>query len=380
MFSQYQTEIIVALLIFLVIITLYIFSKKSKKSKIEELKEAPQEVKLKEIHKLFPEEQELKVKKETVTQTTPQEKIEDENFEMLSGKEEGDFNIDFSESTHTQTASKTIHKRDVPSHEKITKQHFKEFAGERILVAEDNLINQKVIAGLLAESGIELIMADDGQIALDILEEDSNFLMVLMDAHMPRVDGFEATRIIRKNPNYDHILVVALSGDTAADDIAKMRNAGMAEQLEKPLRMEALYDILYAYTGESPSDEKIDEDDEYVEVIETKELHGDKGLQICGGDESFYHEILSEFVKSYKDSDDKLLDFIKTGKLQEADTLLLDIKGVSANIGADLLTGVVSEMKDAIKEEKIEHLYELISLYKRHLERLLRDIENYQNS
>ncbi len=117
------------------------------------------------------------------------------------GKEEGDFGVitpahedKLNDVTDRRKSDKTIQKRSVPEHGKITKQNFSEFAGERILVAEDNPINQKVLLGLLAGSGIELVLADDGQEALDILENDTNFLMILMDAHMPRVDGFEATR------------------------------------------------------------------------------------------------------------------------------------------------------------------------------------------
>lgn len=367
MFSQFQNEIIVAVLVILVLLTLYLFSKKSKKkiSIVEQNEQLKEEQTQKEVNDDLPKDIEEKSVQE-----------EEEIFESLDGKEEGNFDTqDVEINPEQKDEAKTIKKRDVPPHEKITKQHFSEFKGERILVAEDNLINQKVISGLLADSGIELVMADDGQEALDILEKDSDFLMVLMDAHMPRVDGFEATRIIRKNPKYNHILVVALSGDTAADDIKKMRNAGMSEQLEKPLRMGALYDILYAYTGEDRTKEETDE--EYVKVIETKELHGNKGLQICGGDENFYREILKEFVESYKNSDSKLLELIETDELKQADKLLLDIIGVSANIGADLLNGVAIKIKDAISDQKEDQFYELISLYRGHLQKLLKDINNY---
>jgi len=368
MFSQFQNEIIAVVLVILVLFILYIFSRKSNKNALEQEQQQNRTTTLKETHKLFPEEQKPTRKKEEV-------------FETLTGKEEGSFDAPSEKQEEQPLKAKSISKRDVPPHGKITKQHFTEFKGERILVAEDNLINQKVLSGLLAGSGIELVMANDGQEALDILEDDRNFLMILMDAHMPRVDGFEATRIIRANTNYDHILVVALSGDTAADDIAKMRDAGMSEQLEKPLRMEALYNILYAYTGENRSlEEDNNKDEEYIEVIETKELHGDKGLHICGGDEAFYHEILSEFVESYKNSDSKLLELMETDELQQADKLLLDIIGVSANIGADLLKDVATEIKNAINEKKEDTFYELISLYRGHLQRLLKDIHNYQNT
>jgi CheY-like chemotaxis protein len=263
--------------------------------------------------------------------------------------------------------------RDVPTHGKITKQNFKEFSGERILIAEDNLINQKVLTGLLAGSGIEVIIANDGQEALDILDKDDNFLLILMDVHMPKLDGFETTRKIRSNSKYDHILIVALSGDTAASDIKKMNEAGMSEQLEKPLRMESLYEIFYAYSGKK----KKKENDEYIEVIITKELNGDKGLSICGGDKKFYHEILNEFVQTYGDSAIKLNNLLINEKIKEADKLLLDIIGVSANIGADTLNEISHNIKDALNDTKEKSYLTLIYQYRTHLDKLLKDIKSY---
>lgn len=303
--------------------------------------------------------------------------IDDEYDTELGGSEEGDFGVEESPvEKEIELVHKTITKRTVPSHGKITKQNFTEFDGERILVAEDNLINQKVLTGLLAGSGIDVVIANDGQEALDILEEDSDFLMILMDAHMPRVDGFEATRIIRKNPDYSHILVVALSGDTAADDIAKMKNAGMAEQLEKPLRMESLYEIFYAYTGEDKEQEE--ENSDYIEVVMTKELNGDKGLEICGGDDIFYKEILSEFISTYENSTQKLGDLLQNEKMREADKLLLDIIGITANIGADPLHKIAHEIKNALSDTEEKSYLTLTDQYKTHLNNLILDIKNYK--
>ena len=290
----------------------------------------------------------------------------------LSGSEEGDFG----ELQEKESASNTHHqivKRDVPSHAKITKENFKEFSGCRILVAEDNLINQKVLTGLLAGSGIDIVIANDGQEALDILQNDDDFLMVLMDAHMPRVDGFEATRAIRKESKYDHILVVALSGDTAADDIRKMTEAGMGEHLEKPLRMDALYDILYAYSGEESGNVASD----YIEVVMTKELNGDQGLEVCGGDEVFYREILTEFITSYENSTQKLGELLHNGELQKADKLLLDIIGITANIGAESLNAIASDIKHSLSDTKERSYLTLADQYKISLENLIKDIKEY---
>ncbi|MDD2829340.1 MAG: response regulator [Sulfuricurvum sp.] len=275
------------------------------------------------------------------------------------------------EITSKRKSDKIIPKRAVPAHGKITKQSFSEFAGERILVAEDNPINQKVLLGLLAGSGIELVIANDGQEVLDILKKDTNFLMILMDAHMPRVDGFEATRIIRENTKYDHILVVALSGDTASDDIHKMKNAGMSEHLEKPLRMESLYKIIYAYTRSEVQNEKS------TKTITTKNLDVDKGLQACGEDDEFYREILSEFRMNYANSSDKLGEFLRSGNIKAADALLLDIIGIAANIGADPLYEIASSMKLALSDTHEQSYFILFDHYNDELDRLMGDIREY---
>jgi CheY-like chemotaxis protein len=291
---------------------------------------------------------------------------------LLDGKEEGDFGIvEEPKNQNNETAKKrTICKRAVPPHAKIVKDDFKEFSGQRILLAEDNIINQKVIQGLLAESGIEISVANDGVEALDILEKDNNFMMILMDAHMPRMDGFEATQKIRSNPNYDHIIVVALSGDTAADDIRKMNEAGMTEHLEKPLKMDALYDLLYAYI---PNDNQNNNSSSY------SELDIEEGLEISGNDNSFYHEILNEFIKSYKDAHEKIDSLVKHNNIQNADRLLLDIIGVSANIGATKLNKTAVRLKTSLAgndNEKSRLLFE----FKENLDNLTKEIKRYLQS
>jgi CheY-like chemotaxis protein/HPt (histidine-containing phosphotransfer) domain-containing protein len=265
----------------------------------------------------------------------------------------------------------TIQKRSVPENATITKQSFCEFAGERILVAEDNHINQKVIMGLLAESGIELVMANDGQEALDILINDTDFVMILMDANMPRVDGFEATRMIRENPRYDHIVVVALSGDTATDDIQRMKNAGMSEQLAKPLRMDSLYKIIYAYTG------KKTHKNESAKIVIMNNLDTKKGLYTCGGDDAFYREILAEFMRDYSDSSHRLGELLRSNNIQLADVLLLDIIGVAKNIGAHPLAKSASDMKLALRDTQEQSYFSLFDQYKVHLDRLMQDIRKY---
>lgn len=308
------------------------------------------------------------------SETTSHEKIkavseikEERDFEVITPAPEDILQ----DSTSRRKSDHIIQKRSAPEYIKITKQNFSEFTGERILVAEDNHINQKVILGLLADSGIEVVMANDGQEALDILENDTNFLMILMDAHMPRVDGFEATRTIRENPKYDNIVVVALSGDIATDDIKKMKDAGMSEQLAKPLRMESLYKIIYAYTGEKTHK------DEAIEAVKNKSFDTDKGLETCGGDENFYREILVEFMADYGNSSDRLGELLRASDIQAADAYLLDIIGVAANIGASSLGEVAFNMKLALGDTHEQSYFSLFDQYKAQFDRLLEDIRAY---
>ena len=266
---------------------------------------------------------------------------------------------------------------------KIVKADFADFKGRRLLIAEDNLINQKVLNGVLNESGIDVVMADDGQIALDILEEDSDFEIILMDAHMPRIDGFEATRAIRENSDYDHILVAALSGDTASDDIRKMREAGMEEQLEKPLKMDALYDVMSMYYTLNEEDKPTQENEPEIEeleidkdVSELQSLDYDLGVDVCGGDEELYRQLLKEFFVGYKDSSKKLHKALVEKDYVEAQHILIDVKGTASNLGSKQFINVVDRFLQALSQENTFPYNDLFKEYQTYLLALLKSIQN----
>jgi len=266
---------------------------------------------------------------------------------------------------------------------KITKADFSDFSGCRLLIAEDNLINQKVINGVLNDSGIDVVMADDGQFVMDILEEDSNFEIILMDAHMPRVDGFEATRLIRENPAYDHILVAALSGDTAVDDIRHMSEAGMEEHLEKPLKMDALYDVMSMYytMGDEKEEEapieraKVDELEIAVDIDDMPCLDYDQGLNICGNDEAMYKELLKEFFIGYKDSSKKMREALVQKDYKAAQDILIDVKGTASNLGAVQFITITEHFLEAIANDNKAAYSTLFKEYQSYLLALLKSIQ-----
>ncbi len=259
----------------------------------------------------------------------------------------------------------------IPEHSQTVKEDFKKFAGMKILVAEDNLINQKVIAGLLNESGIELVFAGDGMEALSILNNQHDFDLVLMDAHMPNMDGFEATQKIRQQAQFQQLPVVALSGDIASDDIKKMYNAGMDAHLEKPLKMDALYEVLEAFNSKKSTQTTTTQ--QTNSVLDTQE-----GIKISGGDEEFYKEILKEFLQQYANAHEEVRRLLEEEKREKADALLLDIGGITANIGAKESYELAMQLKErllqnASKEEILKRAKEFTKAY----EKLLEAIRSY---
>lgn len=117
----------------------------------------------------------------------------------------------------------------------------------RILVAEDNLVNQKLIARLLQKAGQEVTLVNNGREALDMLERrDWAFDLILMDVQMPEMDGLEATRQIRKMETDDRsrIPIVAVTAHAMESDRDLCLAAGMDRHLAKPIRLEALEVVL----------------------------------------------------------------------------------------------------------------------------------------
>ena len=109
--------------------------------------------------------------------------------------------------------------------------------GARILLVEDNDMNQELAMELLANAGIEVVLANHGKEAVDILAKDPNFDGVLMDCQMPVMDGYTATREIRKNPAFKDLPIVAMTANAMAGDKEKVIEAGMWDHIAKPLNV-----------------------------------------------------------------------------------------------------------------------------------------------
>lgn len=118
----------------------------------------------------------------------------------------------------------------------------------KVLVAEDNKVNQLVISKHLEKLEIQYQLADDGQKALELLEQNEVDI-ILMDLQMPIMDGFTASSLIKQNPNLQHIPIVILSASVGNDEKEKAKVLGIHDYIEKPFKQEQLIEVFNKYLG-----------------------------------------------------------------------------------------------------------------------------------
>jgi len=129
------------------------------------------------------------------------------------------------------------------AHEKAdhTSGAMAKLAGRRILLVEDNEMNQELAMELLRNAGAEVALANHGQEALDLLAQDARFDAVLMDCQMPVMDGYAATREIRRNPQFKDLPIIAMTANAMAGDREKVIEAGMWDHIAKPINVGEMF-------------------------------------------------------------------------------------------------------------------------------------------
>ena len=126
------------------------------------------------------------------------------------------------------------------------------FEQKRILVVEDNEVNQRVIMTMLNKMGHDAFLATDGKQAVDIVKENESIEFVFMDCQMPVMDGYEAAKKIRENEAPDHhVRIVAMTGNVMEGDRERCIEAGMNDYVPKPIRMSSLKESLNKWLSQS---------------------------------------------------------------------------------------------------------------------------------
>jgi CheY-like chemotaxis protein len=140
--------------------------------------------------------------------------------------------------TRRSLREKMLHKQEV------------RLAGARVLLVEDNLINQELAVTLLTDAHIEVMVAGDGRQALEVLERHT-FDAILMDCQMPEMDGYEATRLLRLRPHLKSVPVIAMTANVMTGDREKVLAAGMTDYIAKPINVMEMFATLTRWIGRS---------------------------------------------------------------------------------------------------------------------------------
>ncbi len=238
--------------------------------------------------------------------------------------------------------------------------------GAHILLAEDNLINQQVATEFLEQAKFSVEIANNGQEALDKLAENT-YDCVLMDIQMPVMDGYTATREIRKLDKYKDLPVLAMTANAMVEDKEQALAAGMNDHIAKPIDPQVMFATLVKWIepGERTLPDVMEEDAPAVADTDSlpDRLFGidiDAGLQRVGGNPKLFRKLLGEFYLDHGEDINAIRTALEQGDNGTAERLAHTIKGVAATIGAAELNLRAKDLEAAIKSGQMDNVDELV--------------------
>ncbi len=270
-------------------------------------------------------------------------------------------------------------------------------AGSRILLVEDNAINAEVAISLLTGVGLSVEHAENGQIALEMVQKDSYDLM-LMDLQMPVMDGLEATRQIRALPSHQEIPILAMSANIFEEDRRACKKVGMNDFVAKPVDPNLLFTTLMNWLPESDiapdslapvaetDSPQTESDPQLTDELQTlfadyDGIEIDKGLGSMRGDIAAYLRLLRRFDSDHGGDMERLRQVRRDGEpADNARIIAHTIKGASGTLGLMRLHKRAEKLEHAIKQhgaelsdEEIEPLIEAVVEEQQLLHRIFAD-------
>jgi len=243
-------------------------------------------------------------------------------------------------------------KSPVPEQISDKSQELKSINGARVLLVEDNSINQQVATELLEQAGFVVTVANNGREAVQAVNK-SEFDLVLMDIQMPEMDGYEATQTIREESRFDSLPIVALTAHAMAGENEKCFKIGMNDYLSKPIKTEDLYKVLIKWIkpgkrSVSVSKESLPTKEDYDKFpLELPGINLSEGLKRIGGEKKFFKKLLLEFYNDYRSAAQEIKEALSNGQKEYVRRRAHTIKGVAATIGADHLRKNASDLEEA---------------------------------
>jgi two-component system sensor histidine kinase/response regulator len=237
--------------------------------------------------------------------------------------------------------------------------------GMRVLLVEDNQINQQLAVELMESCGIQVTVANNGQEALDQLAAVAadHYHVVFMDLQMPVMDGYEATRRLRADPRYFSLPLVAMTAHAMTEERERCQAAGMNGHLSKPIEPEDLYATLARYYA-APADLAATRPaasqsigpvtsggDAASQLPHIDGLDTVRGLRRAGNKHALYRQMLAMFANDFADCQRTFSHHLANGQWAEAERLAHTLKGLAGTLGANEVQVLAGDLEAACKDK-----------------------------
>jgi two-component system sensor histidine kinase/response regulator len=238
-----------------------------------------------------------------------------------------------------------------------------------VLLAEDNKTNQLIAKSLLEQIGIETIIANDGKQAVEKYREHRDSIdLILMDLHMPVMNGYEAAERIREIS--DRVPIAAMTADVILGVRERCEQSGISYYISKPFDPDRFVQIIKDILLENRPG--IDTD--------TAVLDKQMGLRNIGGSEELYHQVLEEYRKENQDTLDRLEAAVSEKRYTDTVQIAHKVKSSSGSIGARSLQDAAMALQKALNEEKEDEIAQLKARFSELLRKLLEEIKQLQET
>ncbi len=255
-------------------------------------------------------------------------------------------------------------------------------SGLRILLVEDNAINRRLAVSILEAAGIKVDTANDGRSAVETVEA-ARYDAVLMDIHMPEIDGYVATRIIRKKPGCAEVPIIAMTADAMAGAQEKCIEVGMNDYVSKPIDTNQLFSVLARWTKFKPADRPANgaagitgsEPTPPDLALKIPGVDVREGLKRLGGNQALFSELLLDFCETYAESDKEIRGALSNDDMEAARRLVHNIKGTAGNLSAVSLNFAAAQLEKGLRQGDKNGLPELLNNFRAALKQLQRSLE-----